>query len=199
LRQRVIVRGAGVTGLDTVQDLVGTQWHQKICMANPAFGTTSGHLAALFVLWGPERGEGFLRALRANEVRLLGGNSEVVKQVALGQYAAGLTDNDDVDAAIREGAKVTAVPAKLRDGTPTLAVPCTVGLVAGARHEPEAKQLIDYLLSAEVEGKLRAAKFAVAGSTHGESAVGMRVDFREAARMMPRAVEAARRILEGRE
>src|SRR5215218_3528626 len=56
LRQRVIVRGEGVSGIESVEDLVKPQWRGKICMANPAFGTTSGHLAALFVAWGPERG-----------------------------------------------------------------------------------------------------------------------------------------------
>ncbi|MDB5324194.1 MAG: hypothetical protein JWN40_5825, partial [Phycisphaerales bacterium] len=79
----------------------------------------------------------------------------------------------------------------------------TVGLVAGAKHDAEAKQLIDYLLSSEVEAKMLAAHFAVR-SVRPEPTTQprlplMRVDYVEVARMMPRAVESARKILEGRE
>src|SRR4051794_36140592 len=97
LRLRMIASAAG-TSLTAIEDLADPKLKGKICLANPAFGTTSGHVAALFVLWGSDRAEKFLRALKANDVQLLGGNSEVVKQIALGNFAAGLTDNDDVDA-----------------------------------------------------------------------------------------------------
>ena len=45
-------------------------------------------------------------------------------------------------------------------GIGTLAIPCTTGLVAGAKHPEEAKKLIDYLLSKEVEDKLAAVHFS---------------------------------------
>ena len=200
LRMRMIALAPGAQGVRTIEDLADSKLKGKICLANPAFGTTSGHIASLFVKWGPAKGEQFLRDLKANNVQLLGGNSEVVKQIAAGNFAAGLTDNDDVDSMIQEGGKLGAIPADTRDHAGTLAVPCTVGLIAGAKHEAEAKQLIDYLLSKEVEDRLIAAHFA-AGSvrTTKPALVLMRVDYDEIARMLPRAVDAARRILEGRE
>jgi iron(III) transport system substrate-binding protein len=200
LRLRMIAvspKGEKVTTLEQLAD-PGLKGH--VAMANPAFGTTSGHVAALFVLWGQERAEKFLRDLKANDIKLLGGNGEVVKQVAVGNIDAGLTDNDDVDSMLREGGTLKGVPARTKDDPGTLALPCTVGLVTGARHEAEAKQLIDYLLSSEVEGKLLAAKFAAAGVRGDRPAVPvMKVDYVEIARTMPRAVESARKILEGRE
>jgi iron(III) transport system substrate-binding protein len=203
LRMRMIAMAPGVEGVAAVEDLADPKFKGRICMANPAFGTTSGHVAALFVKWGPEKGEQFLRDLKANDVRLLGGNSEVVKQIAGGNFAVGLTDNDDVDSMIADGGKLSGVPADLRDHSGALAIPCTVSLVAGAKHDAAARQLIDYLLSREVEQRLLAARFAVR-SVRPEPTTRpllplMRVDYVQVAKMMPRAVESARKILEGRE
>ena len=72
-------------------------------MARPGAGTTGGHVAALYVLWGDEKADGFFRDLRANDIKLLGGNSVVAEMVAKGTLLAGLTDNDDVAAARRDG------------------------------------------------------------------------------------------------
>jgi iron(III) transport system substrate-binding protein len=200
LRLRMIAvspRGEKVT---MIEQLADPTLKGRVAMANPAFGTTSGHVAALFVVWGQPRAEQFLRDLKANDIKLLGGNGEVVKQVAVGNIDAGLTDNDDVDSMLREGGTLKGVPARTKDDPGTLALPCTVGLVTGARHEAEAKQLVDYLLSSEVEGKLLQAKFAAAGVRGDRPAVPViKVDYLEIARTMPRAVETARKILEGRE
>jgi iron(III) transport system substrate-binding protein len=202
LRLRMIATAPG-TEAAAIDDLADPKLKGKICIANPAFGTTSGHVAALFVLWGPERAEKYLRDLKANDVRLLGGNSEVVKQIAVGNFKAGLTDNDDVDAMIREGGKLRGVPADTREHAGALALPCTVGLIAGAKHPAEAKQLIDYLLSVDVENRLLAAHFAAASvraqPTSQPGLPLMKADYAQIAKMLPRAVDACRRILEGRE
>ena len=86
----------------------------------------------------------------------------------------------------------------------TLTIPCTVGLVAGAKHPEPAKKLIDYLLSAEVERKLIDAKFGRysvrAGAGAGGDAVKtMKVDYAAVARGLPKSVERALNILDGRE
>lgn len=202
LRMRMIAMAPGVS-VSAVEDLADPKFKGKVCIANPAFGTTSGHIAALFVKWGPAKAEKFMRDLKANDVRLLGGNSEVVKQIAGGNFAVGLTDNDDVDSMIADGGKLTGVPADLRDHSGALAIPCTVGLVAGAKHDAEAKRLIDYLLSSEVEAKMRAARFIVRSArlepTTQPMLPLMQVDYVEVAKMMPRAVDLARKIFEGRE
>ena len=200
LRLRMIAvspRGDKVT---TIEQLTDPALKGRVGMANPAFGTTSGHVASLFVLWGTDRAEQFLKALKANDVKLLGGNGEVVKQVAAGNLDAGLTDNDDIDSMIRERGQLKGTPARTKDDPGTLALPCTVALIAGAKHADEAKELIDYLLSAAVEAKLLEAKFTAAGVRTAAPAVPvMKVDYREIAKAMPKAVASARRILEGRE
>jgi iron(III) transport system substrate-binding protein len=201
LRFRMIAVGPKGESVTTVEQLANPALKGRVGIANPAFGTTSGHIAALFVSWGAPRAEQFLRDLKANDVKLLGGNGEVVKQIAAGNIHAGLTDNDDIDAMLREGGQLKGVPARTKDDPGTLAIPCTVGLVTGSKRPAEAKQLIDYLLSAEVEQKMVAVNFAKASVRQSQagSIAAMKVDYAEIAKAMPRAVDAARRILEGRE
>ena len=73
-------------------------------MADPRFGTTGGHLAAMKAYWTSIMGAAyytaFLEGLAANNVRLLpSGNAGVVRAVADGEADLGLTDTDDVWAA----------------------------------------------------------------------------------------------------
>jgi iron(III) transport system substrate-binding protein len=202
LRIRMIAVGRKGEQVTTLEQLTDPALKGRIGMANPAFGTTSGHVAALFVLWGQPRAEKFLRDLKANDVKLLGGNGEVVKQVAAGNLYAGLTDNDDIDSMLREGGELKGVPARTKDDPGALAIPVSVALINGAKHPDEAKTLIDYLLSPEVERKLIDAKFTRIGVRHtaaGDTIPVMKVDYTQVARTMPKAVDSARKILEGRE
>ena len=65
----------------------------------------------------------------------------------------GLTDTDDVNVAIENGQPVSMVLPD-RDGLGVPVMPNMVSLIANAPHPQEARQLIDYLLSAEVERQL---------------------------------------------
>src|SRR5204862_7556899 len=87
------------------------------------------------------------------------------------------------------------------DGQGTLTIPCTVGLVANARNTDAAKKLIDYLSSAEVEKKLIEAKFgrySVRGRTGEDAIKTMNIDYAAAAKVLPKASQAATDILDGR-
>lgn len=185
-----------------IEDLIKPEVKGKVGIARPTAGTTGGHVAALYVLWGDDKAAKFFRALRDNDVKLLGGNSVVAQQVGGGNLLVGLTDNDDCAAAIDAGGQLTRVlPDQEEGGIGTLLVPTTIGLVSGARHTDAGKQLIDFLLSADVEGKLIDQKF-VGWSVRDvapERVKGMDVDLREVAKRMPAAVREATGILEGRE
>ncbi|HVT88989.1 MAG TPA: substrate-binding domain-containing protein [Tepidisphaeraceae bacterium] len=172
--------------------------HFPIAMARPTAGTTGGHVAAIYVLLGPERADQFFRDLHDHNVRLLGGNSVVADMVGRGTFYFGLTDNDDVESARENGQKVDLhLPDQFSMGT--LMLPTTVGLVSGTQKTETAKKLIDYLLSQQVEQKLLDAKF-VRWSVRKENDVkAMQVDYREVARVMPQAIRRATEILEGRD
>lgn len=204
LRARVVaIQGdpeeAGPARGLSLDDLLKPEYRGRVGMARPTAGTTGGHVAALFVLWGRERAVEFFTQLKANDVKLLGGNGPVAEAVGRGDLAIGLTDNDDVTSVRRNGGRIVAGPPN-QDTTGTLAIPTTVALVAGARNAQPAKKLIDYLLSAEVERKLIEAKFAGWSVRGGSSTIRtMDVDYRAVARALPEAVQTATAILEGRE
>jgi iron(III) transport system substrate-binding protein len=204
LRARVIATAAGATAsFPSIQSLADPAHRGKITMARPTAGTTGGHVAALYVLWGNEKADAFFRSLHANGITLLGGNSVVTQHVGNGTYVAGLTDNDDVDAAKKAGGSLEmVVPDQQPDGIGTLAIPTTVALVAnrpGSR-DP-AQQLADFLVSAEAEQMLLDsgfARFSVRAS-EGERAIRvMAVDFPAVADQLSDAVRRATAILEGR-
>src|SRR6516165_668284 len=81
---------------DSVLAYASPQWRGKTVMANPLFGTTTAEIAALFVLWGDERAQGFMAALKANAVKLSPSNGDSADLVANGEFAFGLVDSDDV-------------------------------------------------------------------------------------------------------
>jgi iron(III) transport system substrate-binding protein len=183
----------------SVEDLVRPELKGKIAIANPRAGTTSGHVAALYVLWGEPKAQAFFRGLRDNGVKVLGGNGDVAVEVSKGTVWVGLTDNDDVANAIREGASIQAVlPDQKTYGT--LTIPCTAALVAGAKHPEVAKKLIDHLLSAETEKRMIDAKFAhYSVRSPSPELKSMQVDYREVAKILPQASNDAHAILVGRE
>jgi iron(III) transport system substrate-binding protein len=207
LRARVIGVHSGdaaAAGVKHLDDLTKPELKDRIAMAKPTAGTTGGHVAALYVLWGDERAKAYFGKLRANGIKLLGGNGKVAESVGQGAFAAGLTDNDDVAAAKANGEKIEAVlPDQDEGGMGTLMVPTTVALVAREhRSSPAAAQkLIDHLLARETEQKLIAAGFAAwsVRELDGAKVKAMAVDYGKVAEAMPRAVREATSILEGRE
>lgn len=186
----------------SVQALCERKFRDKICMARPSAGTTAGHVAAMYTMWGKQNADAFFQELKANGVKLLGGNSVVAEQVASGQMLLGLTDNDDVAAMKRAGGAIDGVlPDQFEGGAGTLMIPCTAALVGGAKNEANAKKLIDYLLSAEVEKQLLAANFA-GYSVFDLSANrprAMPVDYAKVAANLKSSIENTLTILEGRE
>lgn len=182
-----------------LQDLLDPALKDKVALARPAAGTTAGHMAALYTLWGKDKFAEFLKALKGNGVKLVGGNSVVAEQVGSGNMLAGITDNDDVDAMLKNKGKLAAIlPDQQDGGIGTLTIPCTAGLVAGAKKAEHAKKLIDYLISPEVEQKMIAAKFA-AYSVYDKSPArvrAMNVAYPDVAGNLKPAVELALTLLE---
>lgn len=163
-RARVIVYNTKHVSADeaprTLTDLADPRWRGKLAVANPQFGTTRTHVAALFALWGAERTQTYLQRLLDNQVRIVDGNAMVKNLVAAAQPDAspifvGLTDTDDVLSGQAEGQPIAMVYPD-QDGDGTLVIPSTVSLVRGAPHPAAGQQLIDYLLSPATASRLTA-------------------------------------------
>jgi iron(III) transport system substrate-binding protein len=197
-RARVLLVNTGlVAEVDTprsIKDLADVRWKGKTAIANPLFGTTTMHVAALFSAWGEEPAKAFLNALKANGTRIASSNGEVKRWVSSGEVAFGLTDTDDAHEAIRGGAPVRVVYPD-REGSGTLIMPTVAVLMKGAPHGDDGKRLIDCLLSAEVERRmaeaaahmpLRSGVPTPADVTPLSDVKAMPVDYRTVAQTMER-------------
>jgi len=173
----------------TLADLLDPKWGAgEVGLANPLFGTTATHAAALYASWGPQPALAFFQQLEAQGVRIVDGNSVVRDMVANGDLKLGLTDTDDANVAIQAGKPVVVIfPDQQGEGT--LAIPNTVALVAGGPNPAQGQALIDYLLSPAVEAQLIQAGF-LDGSLRTpatEGPVVMAVDWRAVAQQMEAA------------
>ena len=76
----------------SVMDLLDKRHQDKTCMANPLFGTTSMHAAALFAVLGEDQAKQFFAGFIDNGGKILSSNGEVRRRVAAGEFAFGITD-----------------------------------------------------------------------------------------------------------
>lgn len=156
-RLRVIVYNTdkvkAVDAPTSVFDLADQRWKGQVAIADPRFGSTSFHVAALYAELGDERMDEFFRKLKANDVKVVDGNSVVRDMVARGDALVGLTDSDDVNVAL-EAKQPVAMALPDRDGIGVPVMPNMVSLIAGGPHAAEGRRLVDYLLSPEVEKQL---------------------------------------------
>ncbi|MBI5722571.1 MAG: extracellular solute-binding protein [Planctomycetes bacterium] len=204
LRVRVLVVSARpenrqlVGKIKGLRDLADPALKGKVGICNPAFGTASGHVAALYLVLGREKFGELMRGLRANDIRLLGGNSVVVDQIAAGTLVAGPTDTDDVANAKAENQQVDGVLPD-QDSFGTLLIPTTIALVKGGPNSENGKRLINFLLAPDVEKELIDGRYLAYSVRDAEKQVkAMDVNYVEAAHQMRTAVESALNILQGR-
>jgi iron(III) transport system substrate-binding protein len=133
-----------------LEDLLRPQWKGRIAMAWPQFGTTGGEVASWYLHYGRSRFHEIVTQLKANEVKMVGGNSNAVRLVVNGLADAALTDTDDIYAEQQKGSPV-ALAYMDQNGKGSLAIPNTAAMVQGAPHREEAKALMAFLLSEHVE------------------------------------------------
>ncbi len=155
-RIRVILAHRPSVGQDrptSLEDLGDPRWKGRAALARPLFGTTLTHLVCFSQSQGPQALEALLQTVQRNQVQILDGNSMVKDRVARGEVAWGYTDSDDANVAVLSGAPVEMVVPD-QDGPGTLVIPNTVAMLKGCPHPEEARRLLDYLLSVEVEEKL---------------------------------------------
>ncbi len=183
------------------EDLARPDVSAATALANPLFGTTRGHIAAMFALWGEQRGRAFLTRLRDGGVLISDGNSAAVRAIIAGRVKLAATDTDDVWVAKRAGASLDLRYLDMGDGG-TLLIPCSVAILRGTPRAEESKRLVDFLVSAEVERMLAESdskNIPVRESLRRE--LGMdwppesKVTFEAVADAMDDAVAAAREIL----
>ncbi len=135
----------------TWRELSDPRWAARLAIANPQFGTTRGHVAAMYAAWGPEETRAFLQGLRDAGTQIADGNAHAVRLVASGAADLCATDTDDVWAAQARGEPIGLVHPRLTPDGPIVWIPCSVAMVRGGPNPAAARKLFDYLVSADVE------------------------------------------------
>lgn len=176
----------------SIHDLADPRWRGQVGIAKPLFGTTATHAACLFAHLGEEPAKQFFHALKANDVKIMSGNKQVALAVSSGQLAIGLTDTDDAIIELERGQPVMIVyPDRELNQMGTLFIPNSLAIIKGCPHPEEARRLVDFLLSSDVEVKLAqspSAQIPLNSQVQVETRVetprtvkAMPVDFRAAA------------------
>lgn len=162
-RARVLIYNTGqvpeTAAPTSVMDLLDRRFKGKACIANPLFGTTSMHAAALFQVLGDERAKQFFNGFITNGGTILSSNGEVRRRVAAGEFALGLTDTDDAHVAVTEG-KPVGVVFPDAGGMGTLVIPNAAVLIANGPNPEQGRAFIEYLLTPETEQALAASEAA---------------------------------------
>lgn len=125
----------------------------KMAIAQPMFGTTMTHAAALYAYLGEKEGRNFFEKIKERGVKVVEGNSVVRDMVVNGQIAFGLTDTDDACIAVKKGEPV-AIIVPDQDNMGALVIPNTVALIKDGPNPEAGKKLMDYLLSENMEKTL---------------------------------------------
>ncbi|NPA94461.1 MAG: extracellular solute-binding protein [Thermodesulfobacteria bacterium] len=161
-RARVLIVNKGVKEEPrSIFDLASSRWKGRAVIANPLFGTTTAHIAALFTVLGDEKARAFMESMKENQVAISTSNGESADFVASGRYDFSLVDSDDAVNRIRQGRPVRMVyPDQGKGELGCFIVPNVVVLIKGCPHPKAARKLIDYLLSKEVERQLAFADCA---------------------------------------
>jgi iron(III) transport system substrate-binding protein len=143
---------AGLPIPKTWGDLLDAKYKGKIIISDPANSSTS-----YTILWGIEKllGEAGLKALAAN-IKVTSAASTVLRGVAQGEFAIGLTFESNAYAYVAGGQKEIEL-VYANDGTFTTAE--YLALIKGAPAGAVAKKLCDHLVSKEAQIALLEAAF----------------------------------------
>jgi len=156
-RSRVLIYNKKLITLDScpqsIFDLTQAKYKANVAIANPLFGTTTFHMAALFTHLGDQKALQLLNDLKKNQIVIATSNGDVKKRVMQGEVACGITDTDDAFEAMAENKDIGIVFLD-QQGMGSLIMPNTVNLIHQSPHTENGKKLIDYLLSKETEAKL---------------------------------------------
>ena len=157
-RARVLIVNTELVEQDdwptSIHELTDPKWKGRVGIAKPLFGTTATHAAVLFSTWGEAQATEFFKAVRQN-AEVMSGNKQVATAVGRGQLAFGITDTDDAIIEVDNGMPVAIVfPDQAEGELGSLFIPNSLCIIKGGQNTANARRLVDYLLSPEVETRL---------------------------------------------
>lgn len=175
----------------SVDALADPRWQQRCALARPLGGTSGTHAAVIRQIKGEAPARQWFQAV-SQSAMVLDDNRAVAAAVASGKVDWGVTDSDEAVLQRDRGQPVRIIfPDQAPQAPGALRIPNTLAMLAGGPNPAAAAELVDYLLTAEVEDRLAmgsSAQLPVSrGSTHRPRVLSdqpvrwMQVDFEAAA------------------
>lgn len=121
----------------------------RFALAVPLYGTTLSHCSILWQAWGAEKFAQWHDSLNSRHAQFVPGNATVKNLVAEAVCDLGWTDTDDYFVGRDDGRPVEMLPILVNGKS--ICIPNTAAIIRGTARLPEAQQLVDFLLSREVE------------------------------------------------
>lgn len=158
-RARVLIYNKKLISSDSlpssILDFNEPRFKGEFAIANPLFGTTTFHMAAIFEYLGDDRAKQWMNDLKSNRVVIAASNGDVKQRVMNGELLFGLTDTDDAFEAKKESGDVDYIFLdQQEDGIGTLIMPNALSLIKASPNAENGEKLMAYLLSQETEAKL---------------------------------------------
>lgn len=144
----VLVHRRGTEAPESFEALAQPRWRGEIVIGDPL---TSGTAFTWAVAMERRYGTGFFPALRANAVRVAGGNASVLQKVEGGEAGAGVVLLENVLAAQARGSGIEVHWPK--DGA--VLIPGPAAVLRTGRNQAAARAFIDVLLSPEGQRVIR--------------------------------------------
>ena len=178
-----------------VSELGDIKWRKKCGIAKPLYGTTATHMMVLATRAGESSDQTaefgkWMEAVASNAV-VLSGNKQVAQAVSSGQLSWGVTDTDDAQIEVDNGANVVIIyPDQQSEECGCLLIPSTIAVIKNGPHPIAAEMLAKFLSSQGVENRMttgNAATFSLwpngkrSVTNPNNSIRFMKVDFEAAA------------------
>jgi iron(III) transport system substrate-binding protein len=135
----------------SVYDLTNPRYRGKACIGSPLFGTTTLHALAIFKHLGTDKAKELFEGMIANEVHVLPSDGDVADRVENGDFAFGLTDNDDGMGAVRESKGKKMKMVFLDEAGLGLLAPDAPVLIKNGPNPENGKKFIDFVLRPDAE------------------------------------------------
>ncbi|QDU78793.1 putative binding protein component of ABC iron transporter precursor [Polystyrenella longa] len=122
----------------------------QMAVAKPLYGTTLTQYALMWSEMGGDAVKEWYQQRTKQGWKIVQGNAVVKNLVASGVCEFGWTDTDDYFLAVDDKQPVAMLPIRTEGGQ-TICIPNTVAIVKGTEQESASQQLVDFLLSPEIE------------------------------------------------
>lgn len=174
-RARVLIVPAGGEHPDSVFDLTDPRWDGRIAAPIPSNVSFRDWVSAIRLRRGDEFAREYLEGLKRNDLAVLASHGEVRSAVGDGEFDIGLVNHYYVELEKQEGADVEAVYTDQEPGGFGVVFNvASAGIMAAADHADNARKLMDYLLTPEVQERFARANFEYPVLPGLEAAPGVR-------------------------